>query len=72
MIYFLPERIYNYILENKISDVLDKLNALSDKYNSFTTFEEYIKYSSLFIYLTGCCSSQEETGKLSGVLVGKW
>ena len=49
MIYFLPERIYNYILENKISDVLDKLNALSDKYNSFTTFEEYIKYSSLFI-----------------------
>ena len=49
MIYFLPERIYKYILENKISDVLDKLNALSDKYNSFTTFEEYIKYSSLFI-----------------------
>ena len=49
MIYFLPERIYNYILENKVSDVLDKLNALSDKYNSFTTFEEYIKYSSLFI-----------------------
>ena len=49
MIYFLPERIYNYILENKISDVLDKLNALSNKYNSFTTFEEYIKYSSLFI-----------------------
>ena len=49
MIYFLPERIYNYILENKISDVLDKLNSLSDKYNSFTTFEEYIKYSSLFI-----------------------
>ena len=49
MIYFLPERIYNYILENKISDVLDKLNALSDKYNSFTTFEEYIRYSSLFI-----------------------
>lgn len=49
MIYFLPERIYNYILENKISDVLDKLNTLSDKYNSFTTFEEYIKYSSLFI-----------------------
>ena len=49
MIYFLPERIYNYILENKISDVLDKFNALSDKYNSFTTFEEYIKYSSLFI-----------------------
>ncbi len=49
MIYFLPERIYNYILENKVSDVIDKLNALSDKYNSFTTFEEYIKYSSLFI-----------------------
>ena len=49
MIYFLPERIYKYILENKISDVLDKLNTLSDKYNSFTTFEEYIKYSSLFI-----------------------
>lgn len=49
MIYFLPERIYNYILVNKVSDVLDKLNALSDKYNSFTTFEEYIKYSSLFI-----------------------
>lgn len=49
MIYFLPERIYKYILENKVSDVLDKLNALSDKYNSFTTFEEYIKYSSLFI-----------------------
>ena len=49
MIYFLPERIYKYILENKISDVLDKLNALSDKYNSFTKFEEYIKYSSLFI-----------------------
>ena len=49
MIYFLPERIYNYILENKISDVLDKLSDLSDKYNSFTTFEEYIKYSSLFI-----------------------
>ena len=49
MIYFLPERIYKYILENKISDILDKLNALSDKYNSFTTFEEYIKYSSLFI-----------------------
>lgn len=49
MIYFLPERIYSYILENKVSDVLDKLNALSDKYNSFTTFEEYIKYSSLFI-----------------------
>ena len=49
MIYFLPERIYNYILESKISDVLDKLNSLSDKYNSFTTFEEYIKYSSLFI-----------------------
>ena len=49
MIYFLPERIYNYILENKISDVLDKLNSIFDKYNSFTTFEEYIKYSSLFI-----------------------
>lgn len=49
MIYFLPERIYNYILENKVSDVLDKLNSLSDKYNSFTTFEEYIKYSSMFI-----------------------
>lgn len=49
MIYFLPERIYNYMTENKESDVLDKLNSLSDKYNSFTTFEEYIKYSSLFI-----------------------
>lgn len=49
MIYFLPERIYNYTVENKVSDVLDKLNSLSDKYNSFTTFEEYIKYSSLFI-----------------------
>lgn len=49
MIYFLPERIYNYMVENKVSDVLDKLNSLSDKYNSFTTFEEYIKYSSLFI-----------------------
>lgn len=49
MIYFLPERIYNYMIKNKVSDVLDKLNSLSDKYNSFTTFEEYIKYSSLFI-----------------------
>ena len=49
MIYFLPERIYNYMTENKESDVLDKLNSLSDKYNSFTTFEDYIKYSSLFI-----------------------
>lgn len=49
MIYFLPERIYNYLVKNEVSDVLDKLNSLSDKYNSFTTFEEYIRYSSLFI-----------------------
>lgn len=49
MIYFLPERIYNYLVENKVFSVLDKLNSLSDKYNSFTTFEEYIKYSSLYI-----------------------
>lgn len=49
MIYFLPERIYNYLVENKVTSILDKLNSLSDKYNSFTTFEEYIKYSSLFV-----------------------
>lgn len=48
MIYFLPERIYDYLIKNNASDVLDKLNSLSDKYNSFTTFEEYVNYSSIF------------------------
>lgn len=48
MIYFLPERIYDYLVKNNASDVLDKLNSLSDKYNSFTTFEEYVNYSSIF------------------------
>lgn len=48
MIYFLPERIYEYLVKSNASDTLDKLKSLSDKYNSFTTFEEYVNYSSIF------------------------
>lgn len=48
MIYCLPERIYEYLVKSNASDTLDKLKSLSDKYNSFTTFEEYVNYSSIF------------------------
>jgi hypothetical protein len=49
MIYFLPERIYQYIKENNITDVLDKLTDISNKFNTFGTFKEYIQFFSTII-----------------------
>ena len=49
MIYFLPERIYQYIKKNNITDALDKLTDISNKFNTFSTFKEYIQFLSLII-----------------------
>lgn len=49
MIYFLPERIYQYIKENNITDALDKLTDISNKFNTFGTFKEYIQFFSTII-----------------------
>lgn len=49
MIYFLPERIYQYIKENNITDALDKLTYISNKFNAFGTFKEYIRFFSTII-----------------------
>ena len=49
MIYFLPERIYQYIKKNNITDALDKLTDISDKFNTFGTFKEYIQFLSMII-----------------------
>ena len=46
MIYFLPERIYQYLKENNITDALDKLTDISNKFNTFGTFKEYIQFFS--------------------------
>lgn len=49
MIYFLPERIYQYIKKNNITDALDKLTDISNKFNTFGTFKEYIQFFSTII-----------------------
>lgn len=49
MIYFLPERIYQYIKKNNITDTLDKLTDISNKFNTFGTFKEYIQFFSTII-----------------------
>lgn len=49
MIYFLPERIYQYIKENNITDALDKLTYISNKFNTFGAFKEYIQFFSTII-----------------------
>jgi hypothetical protein len=47
MIYFLPERIYDYFISNKCKKILSKLQLLSKKYDSYNTLNEYILYSSI-------------------------
>ena len=49
MIYFLPERIYQYIKKNNITDTLNKLTDISNKFNTFGTFKEYIQFFSTII-----------------------
>jgi len=47
MIYFLPERVYNYLVKKGSTIPLELLKSISNKFDNIDTFEDAIKFLSM-------------------------